>query len=92
MKRILVANFFPAFTPPSSGGEQRYFYLYLYLSAYFDVTLLSPTYSHHAYELVEHSPTFREHRVPKDAVFDQLHGVLHNREIGPECSALVVAS
>ena len=91
MKRILVANFFPAFTPPSSGGEQRYYYLYFYLSAHFDITLLSPTYSNHEYELVEHSPTFREHRVPKDTIFDQLHWELHKKEIGPECSALVVA-
>ena len=89
--KILVANFFPAFFPPTSGGEQRYYYLYHYLSAQFDITLLSPTYSDHPYQLVEHSPTFREHRIPKDPVFGSLHQKLEQHQIGPECSALVVA-
>ena len=89
--RILVANFFPAFHPPRSGGEQRYYYLYHYLSRNFDVTLLSPTYSNHALEVVTFSPTFREHRVPKDQVFDRLHWKLGTDGIGPECSAYVVS-
>src|SRR5450755_4775991 len=89
--RILVANFFPAFHPPRSGGEQRYYYLYHYLSRNFDVTLLSPTYSKHALEVVTFSPTFREHRVPKDQVFDRLHWKLGTEGIGPECSAYVVS-
>jgi glycosyltransferase involved in cell wall biosynthesis len=89
--RILVANFFPAFHPPRSGGEQRYYYLYHYLSRNFDVTLLSPTYSNHAFEVVTFSPTLREHRVPKDQVFDGLHWKLGAEGIGPECSAYVVS-
>jgi glycosyltransferase involved in cell wall biosynthesis len=89
--RILVANFFPAFHPPRSGGEQRYYYLYHYLSRYFDVTLLSPTYSNHALEVVTFSPTLREHRVPKEQVFDRLHWKLGAEGIGPECSAYVVS-
>jgi len=89
--RILVANFFPAFHPPRSGGEQRYYYLYHYLSRHYDVTLLSPTYSNHTFEVVTFSPTFREHRVPKDEVFDQLHWKLGVEGIGPECSGYVVS-
>jgi glycosyltransferase involved in cell wall biosynthesis len=89
--RILVANFFPAFHPPRSGGEQRYYYLYHYLSRNFDVTLLSPTYSNHALEVVTFSPTLREHRVPKDQLFDRLHWKLGAEGIGPECSAYVVS-
>jgi glycosyltransferase involved in cell wall biosynthesis len=89
--RILVANFFPAFHPPRSGGEQRYYWLYHHLSASLDVTLLSPTYSTHPPEVVTYSPTFREHRVPKDPVFDRLHWELDAAGIGPECSAYVVA-
>jgi len=89
--RILAANFFPAFHPPGSGGEQRYYYLYHYLSRSFDVTLISPTYSNHAFEVVQFSTTFREHRVPKDQIFDRLHWKLGVDEIGPECSAYVVA-
>jgi hypothetical protein len=89
--RILVANFFPAFHPPRSGGEQRYYYLYQYLSSHFDVTLLSPTYSNEVLEVVTFSPSFREHRVPKDPVFDRLHWKLDAQGIGPECSGYVVA-
>ena len=89
--RILVANFFPAFHPPRSGGEQRYYYLYHYLSRHYDVTLLSPTYSNHSLEVVTFSPTFREHRVPKDEVFDHLHWKLGAEGIGPECSGYVVS-
>ena len=36
MKRLLVLNFFPAFFPPQSGGEQRYYYLYAALSRFYD--------------------------------------------------------
>jgi len=89
--RILVVNFFPAFHPPRSGGEQRYYYLYHHLSQHVDVTLLSPTYSTHPPEVMTFSPTFREHRVPKDQVFDRLHWELDAAGIGPECSAYVVS-
>jgi glycosyltransferase involved in cell wall biosynthesis len=89
--RILVANFFPAFHPPGSGGEQRYYYFYRHLSRYFDVTLLSPTFSGHAFEEVRFSKTLRELRVPKQDVFDRLHWELDKTGIGPECSGYVVA-
>jgi glycosyltransferase involved in cell wall biosynthesis len=89
--RILVVSFFPAFYPPRSGGEQRLYYLYNHLSRHFDVTLLSPTYTTHVSEIVTHSATFREHRVPKDPVCDRLHWKLNENGIGPECSAYVVA-
>lgn len=91
MKRILVMNFFPAFVPPASGGELRYFHLYSRLSRQFDVTLLSPTYSHHKPELVIHSPTFREHRVPKESFQDHLHASIANENLADEFSALVCA-
>ena len=89
--RILVANFFPAFQPPTSGGEQRYYGLYHHLAARHDVTLLSPTYSNRTFEEVRFAPSFRELRVPKDPVFDRLHGELDAQGIGPECSGYVVA-
>ncbi len=90
-KRVLVLNFFPAFVPPKSGGELRYFYFYRELSRTFDVTLLSPTYAHHRDERIDHSPTFREYRVPKEALHDELHARLDQEGIGQECSALVCA-
>ena len=90
MKRILVLNFFPAFVPPASGGELRYFHIYRELSRHFDVTLLSPTYAHHSFEIVTHSPAFREYRVPKVwAIHDRLHMEIEKENIGTEFSALV---
>ncbi|ABQ27953.1 glycosyltransferase [Geotalea uraniireducens] len=89
MKRILVMNFFPAFSPPASGGELRYFHLYNYLSKFYDVTLLSPTFSHHQRELIEHSQTFRECRVPKESIHHNLHIEMDKEKIGTEVSALV---
>ncbi|MGZ9586210.1 glycosyltransferase family 4 protein [Paenibacillus marinisediminis] len=91
MKKILVLNFFPAFSPPSSGGELRYFHMYNVLSNYFDITLLSPTYSHHKEEVITHSNTFREYRVPKEGIHSDLHMALDLEKIGSEVSALVCA-
>jgi glycosyltransferase involved in cell wall biosynthesis len=91
MKRILVMNFFPAFVPPASGGELRYFHLYSRLSRQFDVTLLSPTYSGGEPETVIHSPTFRERRVPKEPFQDQLHVSIAEENLADEFSALVCA-
>jgi glycosyltransferase involved in cell wall biosynthesis len=91
MTRILVLNFFPAFIPPSSGGELRYFNLYNELSRDFDITLLSPTYSHHSSELIKHSASFREYRVPKEPIHDILHRDVGRQQISPEVSGLVCA-
>src|SRR5262249_40430857 len=89
MRKLLVLNFFPALTPPASGGECRHFYLYSRLAARFDVTLLSPGFPNQPRDLVVHSPTFREHRIPKAPVHDGLHQKLAEEGITEECSALV---
>jgi glycosyltransferase involved in cell wall biosynthesis len=91
MKNLLVLNFFPAFFPPSSGGEQRYYYIYRHLSKHFDVTLLSPTFPHRECEVVEFTPHFREYRIPKEQLHIDLHRALDRAGIGSECSALVCA-
>jgi len=88
-KRILVINFFPAFVPPQSGGELRYFNMYLHLSEYYDITLLSPTYRNHKYEVITHSQSFREYRVPKEEINDLLHMKIDQEKICSEISALV---
>lgn len=88
---LVATNFFPAFSPPRSGGEQRYFHLYEHLSRRFDVTLVSANYPDRAEELVEHSATFREFRVPKAGEANALHWTLDQQGIGPECSGYVVA-
>lgn len=90
-RRLLVVNFFPAFSPPSSGGEQRYFHIYDRLSKHFDVTLVSASYADRPEELVEHSTYFREYRVPKHPDSDRVHWSLEGQGIGPECSGYVVA-
>lgn len=91
MSKILVLNFFPAFTPPASGGELRYFHLYENLSKYFDITLLSPTYNEHKLELVEHSSSFREYRVPKEDIHNEIHWKLEQEKFSSEFSALTMA-
>jgi glycosyltransferase involved in cell wall biosynthesis len=91
MKKILVLNFFPAFTPPSSGGELRYFYLYKNLSNYFDITLLSPTHNNSKPEIIEHTDTFREYRIPKEDIHNQIHWKLEKEKFSPEFSALTCA-
>lgn len=91
MKKILVLNFFPAFTPPSSGGELRYFYMYKNLSNYFDITLLSPTHNDSKVELIEHTNTFREYRIPKENIHNEIHWKLEKEKFSPEFSALTCA-
>src|SRR5262249_27355224 len=61
------------------------------LSKHFDVTLLSPTYAHEAREVITHSVSFREHRVPKEPLHDRLHMEVAQDGLADECSALVCA-
>src|SRR4030042_2702735 len=91
MKKLLVINFFPAFSPPSSGGELRYFNLYNGLSDSFDITLLSPTFPQRRFEVVTHSISFREYRVPKENIHIRLHSELESEGLSWEISALVCA-
>lgn len=91
MKKILVLNFFPAFYPPASGGELRYYNMYRCLSKYNDITLLSPTYSDHKFECITYSNTFREYRIPKEPIHDQIYIKLMKEEICSEVSALSCA-
>lgn len=90
-RKLLAVSFFPAFFPPSSGGEQRCYYFYRHLSEYFDVTLLSMTYPSAKREEIAHLPNFRELRIPKPPETDQIHYQLSSEGIGPECSALAIA-
>ncbi|UQZ83956.1 D-inositol-3-phosphate glycosyltransferase [Paenibacillus konkukensis] len=88
---ILVMNFFPAFQPPTSGGELRYFNIYYHLSKEHNITLLSPTYCDHKLECINFSESFREYRIPKEDIHNQLHMEIDKEEIGQEISALVCA-
>lgn len=91
MGKILVLNFFPAFYPPSSGGELRYYNFYNQLSSYFDITLLSPTYENSDFEVVEFNKNFREYRVPKEKIHTDIHIQIASYGLAPEISALVCA-
>jgi glycosyltransferase involved in cell wall biosynthesis len=91
MRKLLAINFFPAFNPPASGGEMRYFYLYKYLSQYFDITLLSATSCKSKEELIEYTDTFREYRVPRFRDYDKLYYETYKEDVALEISGLVCA-
>lgn len=91
MKKLLVLNFYPAFTPPTSGGELRYFNTYRELSRRFDVTLLAPTYSDHPEQTIVHSPSFREHRIPKEPLYQAIHAAVDADAVGDEVSGICCA-
>ena len=69
MKRILALNFFPAFVPVSNGGESKLYNFYKVLSKYHHITLLTSTHPGVAEEIVYHTATFVERRIPKDHHF-----------------------
>ncbi len=88
--RIGVLSFFPAFTPPKSGGELRLYHLYSRIARRHDVEILSTTYSHHQRERIEHAPRLVEHRIPKTSRYDWWHRFLDRAGGFRECSAFVV--
>lgn len=69
MKKILAFSFFPAFVPPSNGGEVRLFNFYRSLSRFHHVTLLTSSHMGVAEEVIQHGPNFVERRIPKDSYF-----------------------
>lgn len=91
MKRVVAMSFFPAFNPPTSGGEARYFYIYQKLSEFFDVTLVSHSHPGADVEVIEHHSHFREIRIGKEGVYVELHQRMQAEGTGPECSGLVCA-
>ncbi|MCX6999026.1 MAG: glycosyltransferase family 4 protein [Candidatus Sumerlaeota bacterium] len=89
-KKVLALNFFPAFTPPKSGGELRYYHIYRHLREYYDVTMVNPTHLFVEPEVVHHFPNMVEYRIPKGKVHLNLHRFLSAIGGFPECSAVVV--
>lgn len=76
MKKILAFSFFPAFVPPTNGGQSRLFNFYKALSERFEVTLLTSTHIGVEEEVVNHGVGFIERRIPKDQFFtDQWLGL-----------------
>lgn len=89
-KNILAINFFPSFTPPKSGGELRYYNIYRFLSAYYNINMVNPTHLFVEPEVVRHLPNMIEHRIPKGDIHYKLHRILGALGKFKECSAAVV--
>ena len=89
-KNILVLNFFPAFSPPQSGGELRYFHLYRFLQEYYEINMVNPTRLFVQPEHVRHFPHMIEHRVPKNKYHLFFHRAFDALGGFKECSAVVV--
>ena len=90
-QRLLAFSFFPAFTPPMSGGETRLFEIYGRLSEFFDVTLLSSGYLHAPVQTVVHRPAFTEIRIEKGNDFADAWSKLAAEEPGGEFSGIALA-
>jgi glycosyltransferase involved in cell wall biosynthesis len=90
-RRLTALNFFPAFLPPSSGGELRYYHVYRQLGRHYEIAMASPTHPFAAPETVVIGDGVVEHRIPKSwrhvflqRLFDHVAGFT-------ECSAVVVS-
>lgn len=90
--RILGLCFFPAFVPPSTGGQLRLFGFYKELSRCFDVTLLTSTHYGVPEEKIYHGPHFVERRVPKDDYFFRQWRTLEQYGSGGDLSGPCVAA
>jgi glycosyltransferase involved in cell wall biosynthesis len=90
MKKLGILSFFPAFSPPRSGGELRLFHVAMYLAKHgFDINMVSPTFHDSPREEVEHDEHFHEVRLPKTRIYNKLHGFMDRVAGFPECSSLV---
>jgi glycosyltransferase involved in cell wall biosynthesis len=89
--QLLVICFFPAFTPPQSGGELRLLNLYRAVSTVHDVVLLTSTDFGARFEVVEHGPRFKEYRFPKDEHWRRAYDALGRAEVAGELSGLAFA-
>ena len=87
--RVTALNFFPAFVPPTSGGELRYYHVYKNLGRYYRIDLISLT--HQAGDVVQVADQVVEHRVSKTWRHELLQRWLARIGRFPECSAMVVS-
>ncbi len=89
--RLLVLNFFPAFSPPSSGGELRLGSLYRAVSTRHTVTLLTSTDFGARHEEIRHTPSFTEWRFPKDQLWAQAYATLQGMGLAGDLAGLAFA-
>lgn len=92
MKKILAFCFFPAFVPPSNGGQSRLFHFYKALSRWHQITLLTSTHIGCDEEVVNHGLNFVERRIPKDDYFVQQYVALEQYSGGGDLSGPAIAA
>ncbi len=89
----MALSFHPAFFPPRSGGEERLYNIYNYLSKYYKIKLISFTYfnSKNLIETVNHNENFKEIRIPKTKISAILHHLIDRYTNIKECSAVITS-
>ncbi len=92
MKRILAFCFFPAFVPPTNGGQSRLFHFYRALANWHHVTLLTSTHIGVDEEVINHGLNFIERRVPKDDHFIQAYRRIEQYSGGGDLSGPAIAA
>lgn len=92
MRKILAFCFFPAFVPPSNGGQSRLFNFYRALSKWYEITLLTSTHPGVEEEVVNHGVGFIERRIPKDEFFTQQYALLSKYSGGGDLSGPAIAA
>ncbi|MFZ5592645.1 MAG: glycosyltransferase [Bacillota bacterium] len=90
--KVLGFCFFPAFVPPSNGGQSRLFNFYRALSKWHEVTLLTSTHINVEEEVIHHGIGFIERRVPKDDYFVQQYDLLNRYSSGGDLSGPAIAA
>ena len=93
MATIVALSFHPAFIPPRSGGEERLYYVYKYLSLQHNIVLISFTYQNetNSIQVEHHTPSFKEIRIPKTNISSMLHHIISRYTPIKECSAIVTS-
>ncbi|MDH4396069.1 MAG: glycosyltransferase family 4 protein [Limnobacter sp.] len=87
-RKILVVSPF-RITPPTSGGQNRVYYLYKAMSEVLDITILSLDFPENEAERIEITPYFREVVIPINQELKRLHHNLHGR-IKVDCGDVVL--
>lgn len=87
-RKVLVVSPF-RITPPSSGGQNRVYYLYKALSEVLDITILSLDFPENEATTVEITPYFREIVVPTNEALKRLHHGVHGR-LKVDCGDVVL--
>src|SRR3978361_1108316 len=89
--QALVIAFFPAFQPPSSGGEMRLGSLYRELSRHYEITLLSSTHFGARIERIAHGEGFVEPRFSKDEHWRRAYATLERAGMSGDLAGLAFA-